>query len=97
MRVRVLKKESNELKIEIEGEGHTFCNALQKVVLEDGDVEVAGYDMPHPLVSNPTFYVRTNGKSTPETVLERAAKRLQKRSDDFRVAFERATEAWGKS
>ncbi len=97
MKVRVLKKESNELKIEIEGEGHTFCNALQKVVLEDDDVEVAGYDVPHPMVSNPTFYVRTKGRRKPETVLEGAAKRLQKRSDEFRVAFEKATEAWGKS
>ena len=94
MRVRVLKQTSNELKIEIEGEGHTFCNALQKVLLEDDAIEVAGYDLPHPLISNPTVYVRTKGQRSPAVALQGAAKKLRKRSREFRTAFQRAMEAW---
>jgi DNA-directed RNA polymerase subunit L len=35
LKVKVLKKEANELKIEIEGAGHGLCNLLQKKLLED--------------------------------------------------------------
>jgi len=96
MKVRVLRKKPNELRIEIEGEGHTFCNALQKVLLEDEAVEMGGYDMPHPLVSSPTFYVRTKGNRRPESVLGDAAKNLQRQNSDFRKAFEKAAKAWQK-
>jgi len=94
MKMKVLKKTSNELKIEIEGEGHTFCNVLQKVLLEDDTVETAGYDIPHPLVSNPIVYLRTKGRRKPETVLRDAAEKIRERSSDFRVTFEKALKEW---
>ena len=53
LQLKVLKKAANELKIEIQGEGHTLCNLLESVLLEDEDIEFAGYDVPHPLVSSP--------------------------------------------
>ena len=55
MKINILKKTKNELKIEIEGEGHTFCNLLQDALLEDKSVEMAGYDIPHPLQANPSY------------------------------------------
>jgi len=61
MKVNVLKKTSNELKIEVEGAGHTLCNLLQKELLEEDNVDMAGYDIPHPLASNSVIYVRTKG------------------------------------
>lgn len=94
MKVKVLKQTTNELKIEIEGEGHTFCNALQKVLLQDDEIEVAGYDLPHPLISTSTVYVRTKGQRSPATALQDAAKKLRMRSREFRTAFQKAMEAW---
>jgi DNA-directed RNA polymerase subunit L len=96
MKVKILKREPQELKIEIEGEGHSFCNALQKVLLEDKTVEMAGYDLPHPLISNPIIYVRTRGRRKPETALREAAQKLQQRNNKFRDVFKRALEAWQK-
>jgi len=96
MKIKILKEAPSELKIELEGESHTFCNALQKVLLEDETVEMAGYDLPHPLISNPIIYVRTKGQRKPETVLRDAAEKLQKRSKEFRKSFERALKAWQK-
>jgi len=66
MKVNVLKKTPDELKIEIEGAGHTICNLLQKRILEEEHVDLAGYDIPHPLASNTIIYIRTTGnvKST---------------------------------
>jgi len=97
MKIKVLKKSGNELKIEVEGEGHTFCNILQKVLLEDDTIEMAGYDIPHPLVSNPMVYVRTKGRRKPETALRNAVRRMGKRSKEFRVTFEKALKEWNKN
>lgn len=94
MEIKVLKKTSNELKIEIEGEGHTFCNVLQKALLEDDTIEMAGYNIEHPLTSNPTVYVRTKEKRKPETALIDAAKKVQKQNKEFKKSFERALKEW---
>lgn len=94
MKIKVLKKSPSELEIELEGEDHAFCNALQKILLEDDTVEMAGYDVPHPLTSYPRIYVRTKGKQKPATVLEEAAKKLGDRSKEFRKTFEKAFKEW---
>ena len=87
MEIKVLKKTSNELKIEIEGEGHTFCNVLQKALLEDDTIEMAGYNIEHPLTSNPTVYVRTKGTRKPKAVLMGAAKKIQKQNKEFKKSL----------
>lgn len=94
MKIKVLKKASNELNIEIEGEGHSFCNVLQKVLLEDETIEMAGYNIPHPLTSNPIIYVRTTGTRKPESAIKEAVKKVRKRSKEFRKTFEKALKKW---
>ncbi|NIR87936.1 DNA-directed RNA polymerase subunit L [Candidatus Bathyarchaeota archaeon] len=94
MAIKILKKTANELKIEIQGEGHTFCNTLQKVLLEDDTIDMASYNIKHPLISNPTVYVRTKGKRKPETALRDAAKKIQKRSKELSKSFKRALKEW---
>jgi len=96
MQVKVLEKKPNELKIEIEGENHSFCNVLQKTLLEDETIDMAGYDIPHPLVSNPIVYVRTRGQRRPETALRNAAEKIRKRNKEFRETFEKALKEWQK-
>lgn len=92
--IKILKKTPNELKIEIEGEGHTFCNVLQKAILEDEAIEMAGYNIEHPFVSNPTVYVRTKEKRKPEKALLDAAKKIQMQSKEFKGSFKRALKEW---
>jgi DNA-directed RNA polymerase subunit L len=94
MKVEILKDTKKELNIEIEGEDHTFCNALQKVLLEDNLIELAGYNIHHPLISNPIIYIRTKGRRKPENALKEAALKLQTRAKDFRHAFERELKGW---
>ena len=94
MKVRILERKSNELKVEIEGEGHTLCNVLQKALLEDDTIEMAAYNIPHPLISNPIVYVRTKGRRRPETALLEAVEKIRGRSRDFGTAFERALKEW---
>lgn len=90
MKINVLKKTKNELRIEIEGEGHTFCNALQKALLEDRSVEFAGYELPHPLVAQPIVHVRVKEGKNPEKVFISAAKKLGLESAEFRETFKKA-------
>lgn len=94
MRIKILKKSSNELNIEIEGEGHTFCNVLQKALLEDEMIEMAGYNIAHPLTSNPTIYIRTKGRRKPETAIKEAVKKVRKRNQEFRKILEKALKDW---
>lgn len=90
MKVKVLKKNENELKIEVEGAGHTLCNLLQKKLLEDENVELAGYDIPHPLASNPIMYIRTKGEVTPEEALLRAVERAREMNREFGKELQKA-------
>lgn len=94
MKIKVLKKVSNELNIEIEGEGHSFCNVLQKALLKDETIEMAGYNIPHPFTSNPTMYVRTKGTRKPENAIKEAVKKVRKRNKEFRKTFEKALREW---
>ena len=90
MKIKVLKKTENELKIEVEGAEHGFCNLLQKMLLEDESVDMAGYDIPHPLASNPVIYVRMKGAGKPEEALKRAAEKAREENEAFSNALEKA-------
>ena len=93
MKVKVLKKTPHELKIEIEGSGHGLCNLLQKRLLEDKSVDFAGYDVPHPLASNPVIYVRMKGAAKPEEALRKAAEKAREANEAFGKELEKALAA----
>ncbi|MCW4018701.1 MAG: DNA-directed RNA polymerase subunit L [Candidatus Bathyarchaeota archaeon] len=90
MKIKVLKQTDNELKIEIDGSGHGVCNLLQKKLLEHKKIDQAGYDVPHPLASNPIIYVRTSGKVKPKEVLLEAAADARESNQAFGKALEEA-------
>lgn len=90
MNVRVLKKTSSELKVEIEGAGHTLCNLIQRRLVEDETTDLAGYDMPHPLASNPIIYVRTKDGVKPETVLRKAVESARAMNKEFGKELDKA-------
>jgi DNA-directed RNA polymerase subunit L len=90
MKVNILKRTENELKIEVEGVGHTICNLLQRRLLEDENVELAGYDIPHPLTPVPVIYVRTKGKVKPEEALLKALEKAREMNEEFGKALQKA-------
>ena len=94
MKIKVLKRTSNELKIEVEGEGHTLCNVLQKALVEDDTIEMAGYNVRHPLVDSAIVYVHTKGKRKPEAAVKEAAKKILSQSKEFRKSFQKALKDW---
>jgi DNA-directed RNA polymerase subunit L len=93
LNLKVLQKSKNELKLEIQGEGHTFCNLLQWALLQDNGVEMAGYDVPHPLISSSVLYIRTKRESSPEKALARALTKVGEMSNEFLEKLDKATVA----
>ncbi|MEM2272796.1 MAG: DNA-directed RNA polymerase subunit L [Candidatus Bathyarchaeia archaeon] len=89
MQLKVLERKQNEIMVEIDGEGHTLCNLLESVLLEDNEVEVAGYTIPHPLVGKPILRVRTKGNKEPKEALREALIKIIERGRDLRKEFER--------
>jgi DNA-directed RNA polymerase subunit L len=92
LEVKVLSKSKNELRIEIIGEDHTFCNLLQNVLLEDKNVELAGYDQPHPLIRSSIIYVRTKREVSPEKTLLNALANVRELNKEFNEKFAKAVE-----
>ena len=93
MNVKVLKQSKGLLKIEVEGEGHTFGHLLQEALLEDKNVDWAGYDLPHPLFNKPTVTIRMKGEAAPEKALERAAKKIRTDTEEFIEKFSSTVKA----
>jgi len=91
MKLNILERGKNELRVELVGEGHTFCNALQSTLLKDETVEFSGYRIPHPLVSQPVFFIRTKGEHDPVKALIDAAKKLKQELEEIDKSFQ---EAW---
>ena len=88
-----MNKNDHELKIEIMGADHGICNLLQKKILLDENVDLAGYDVPHPLASSPIIYVRMKDNSKPKDALLSAAKKAIADNDEFTKTFEKAIKA----
>lgn len=94
MKIKVLKETANELKLEVEGEGHALLNLLQKTILEDENIEMAGYDVPHPLIDSAILYVHTKGKKSPTPIIKEATKKVIALSKEFQKSFKKASKAY---
>ena len=93
MKVNVLKHEGNELRIELVDEGHSFCNALESTLIKDDTLDFVGYNIPHPLVGSPIFYVRAKGRREPLKALLDAAEALKKELVQIQKLFREAQRA----
>jgi len=90
MKVSLLKVTKHELKIEIEGEGSTLLNLLQKTLLKNKKVGFAGYAIPHRLVEKSIFHVRTSGDLVPVKALLKALEELKNETEAFKKNFKKA-------
>lgn len=92
MKINLLEKSKNVLRIELAGEGHTFCNALQEELLKDETLEFTGYSISHPLIAQPVLYIRTRGRRKPETALTESSKNLIKNLSNLQSVFKKESE-----
>jgi len=71
--------------VELKGEAHTFPSLLCWALLKDPKVQVAVYDMPHPLIGTPRVHIKTKGEE-PKAALKKALKLVQKELDSLNKA-----------
>ena len=90
MKVTMLKRTGNELRLKIEGEGHSFCVAIQSALSRHTSVDFSGYYLDHPLVGEPELYLRTKGALNPEDILLKAMDTLKGELNSIHEAFRRA-------
>ena len=87
MEVTKMDGSDEEIRLEVKGEGHTFCNALQNFLLKDPAIEFSGYNITHPLVGEPILDIRTNSKKRPEQSAIDASTALQNELEEIRTTF----------
>lgn len=90
MRVTVRKRAGNELRLAIEGEGHSFCGAIHSALLKNKSIELSGYNLAHPLEARPELYLRTKSGEKPEDALLKAMDALKNELNSIRDAFRQA-------
>ncbi len=89
MKPRVIEMSRNEIKIEFEGETHSFPNLLRRTLLEEPSVEFAGYAIDHPLLASPIVTIKTKNRHA-NVVLREALEKMLARTEEFRKRLNQA-------
>jgi DNA-directed RNA polymerase subunit L len=87
MEVKVLEMGDDYVKLLIRGEDHTYLNLLQHYLLEDENVVIAKYNIPHPLEDKAELFVKTNGKNPLQAIRE-ANEKIVKACDELLAQIE---------
>lgn len=86
MEVDVISDDKGCIEIEIAGEDHTLCNSIRREIYnENGDV-IAGYNIEHPLISNPRMIVTSD---KPRKTILNAVDRLKSKNKELRSKLKR--------
>ena len=83
---KIVRRESALLEFEIIGEDHTFLSMLREALKDQPGVLFAAYRIPHPLLENPIFYLRTSGIDPVEALVE-AAEAIIRTCDSLTESF----------
>lgn len=90
MKINVVKQEGEYMEIEFSGEGHTLLNLLQESLIEDENVEMAGYSKPHPLMDRSKLFIRLKKGEKHLDTVKQAVKRADGKLDEFLEEFEKS-------
>ena len=84
MKLKIIELEKEKIQLVLEGEGHTFVNALVEELLLDEDVDVAKYVIEFQF-SDPELMVtmKPEAKKDAATAILEAAQRINTRCDDL--------------
>ncbi|MBT6995376.1 DNA-directed RNA polymerase subunit L [Candidatus Woesearchaeota archaeon] len=80
MELKILSSEKDSLKLELIGEDHTLANALRTQLWKNSGVKLTGYNIEHPLISNPILTVEGND---PKKMLLNAVAELKKSNSEL--------------
>jgi len=84
MKLKLLKKTESNVRIQLKGEGHTFCNLIRRELWEQKETDAAGYQIEHSLVSEPKIFIDSK---KPKKALEGAISSLKKKTKELKSLF----------
>jgi DNA-directed RNA polymerase subunit L len=90
VKINIVKQEGNYMEMEFSGEGHTLLNLLQDSLLEDGNVEMAGYSKPHPLMDRSKLFIRLKRGERHLDTIRKAVAKADGKLDEFLDEFEKS-------
>ncbi len=90
MKINIVKQEGKYLEMEFSGEGHTLLNLLQDNLLEDKNVEMAGYSKPHPLMDRSKLFIRLRRGERHLDTIKKAMAKADGKLDEFLAEFEKS-------
>jgi DNA-directed RNA polymerase subunit L len=88
LRINIVRQEGEYMELEFSGEGHTLLNLLQSSLLEDPEVEMAGYSKPHPLMDRAKLFIKLRKGEGHLEAVRRAAEAAGGKLDEFIESFE---------
>ena len=83
MEFKVLEESKKKIVFQLQGETHTFCNALKHELQQVKGVSLATYKIDHPLIGIPQFLVETKDVE-PRKALQLALASLKKKTASFK-------------
>jgi len=90
LEVKLVYSKGNEAQIEVRGERHTLGNMVAKELQSMDEVDLAYYEIPHPLQDRMLIYIRTRGDVSPLEALRKALDSLEDRLDELDKALKKA-------
>ena len=90
MKINIVKQEGKYMEMEFSGEGHTLLNLLQDSLLEDKNVEMAGYSKPHPLMDRSMLFIRLRRGERHLETIKKAVANADGKLDEFLAGFEKS-------
>ncbi|MCW4051389.1 MAG: DNA-directed RNA polymerase subunit L [Candidatus Bathyarchaeota archaeon] len=90
MKINVTIVEDKYMEMEFSGESHTLLNLVQSNLLENSNVEMAGYSQAHPLMARSKLYVKLKRGKRHLDAIKKAAARADGKLDKFLSEFEKS-------
>jgi DNA-directed RNA polymerase subunit L len=90
MKINISQQDERYIEFVFSGEGHTLLNLLQTNLLEEPEVEMAGYSKQHPLMDRSNLFIRLKDGGNHLEILKKAADRANGKLDEFLAEFEKS-------
>lgn len=90
MKLNFLKDQKDYVEVLLEGEEHSFPNALRERLLGEKGVEFVSVTREHPTAAWPKLVLRTKGRGARDA-LKAAVKELHKEAKEFAAQMKRKT------
>ena len=90
MKINITKREKGLIELDFSGEGHTLLNLVQASLIENKNVEMAGYSKPHPLMDRSRLFIKLKRGDDVLGVIKKATENADGKLDEFLGQFEKS-------